>query len=128
MKIVREKPCEVQGLWFPDHLRKNQDGTYHVHKCNASLSFPPAEIAFVKLSSAWREAIVIGPSVAQGNRKSRRFDLSLSLLARVGSERLAAVKGAPPGAAQRTLDGEDRSEIIRQEGKVQTGYTVGVRE
>jgi len=80
------------------------------------------------LSSAWREAIVIGPSVAQGNRKSRRFDLSLSLLARVGSERLAAVKGAPPGAAQRTLDGEDRSEIIRQEGKVQTGYTVGVRE
>src|SRR6266446_9530091 len=96
-------------------------------KCNASLSFPPAEIAFVKLSSAWREAIVIGPSVAQGNRKSRRFDLSLSLLARVGSERLAAVKGAPPGAAQRTLDGEDRSEIIRQEGKVQTGYTVGVR-
>ena len=34
------------------------------------------------------------------------------------SERPGAVKGAPLlGAAKRTLDGEDRSEIIKSEGK-----------
>ena len=33
------------------------------------------------------------------------------------SERPGAVKGAPLGAAERTLDGEDRSERIHKEGK-----------
>ena len=33
------------------------------------------------------------------------------------SERPGAVKGAPIGAAKRTLDGEDRSELIEEEGK-----------
>jgi hypothetical protein len=33
------------------------------------------------------------------------------------SERPGAVKGAPLGAAKRTLDGEDRSETIAEEGK-----------
>jgi hypothetical protein len=33
------------------------------------------------------------------------------------SERPGAVKGAPVGAAWRTLDGEDRSERIEEEGK-----------
>ena len=33
------------------------------------------------------------------------------------SERPGAVKGAPVGAALRTLDGEDRSERIEEEGK-----------
>ena len=35
------------------------------------------------------------------------------------SERPGAVKGAPIAAAQRTVDGEDRSEIIRRRGKGQ---------
>lgn len=39
----------------------------------------------------------------------------LSFLAEKGSERAAAVKGAH-GAAERTLDGQDRSEIIGVEG------------
>ena len=40
------------------------------------------------------------------------------------SERPGAVKGAPLlGAAQRTLDGEDRSEMIAEEGKA--GRKVG---
>ena len=33
------------------------------------------------------------------------------------SERPGAVKGAPKGAALRTLEGEDRSERIEEEGK-----------
>ena len=33
------------------------------------------------------------------------------------SERPGAVKGAPASAAERTLDGEDRSETIHKEGK-----------
>ena len=33
------------------------------------------------------------------------------------SERPGAVQGAPIGAAERTLDGEDRSEMIQEEGK-----------
>src|SRR5206468_4657208 len=33
------------------------------------------------------------------------------------SERPGAVQGAPLGAAQRTLDGEDRSELMDREGK-----------
>ena len=51
--------------------------------------------------------------------------MSLSLLSRkVLSERPGAVKGAPLlGAAQRTLDGEDRSEMIAEEGKA--GRKVG---
>ena len=51
--------------------------------------------------------------------------MSLSLLSRKGcSERPGAVKGAPLlGAAQRTLDGEDRSEMIAEEGKA--GRKVG---
>ena len=32
-------------------------------------------------------------------------------------ERTGAVKGAPPGAAKRTLDDEDRSGIMAEEGK-----------
>src|SRR5205085_3140651 len=33
------------------------------------------------------------------------------------AERPGAVQGAPLGAAQRTLDGEDRSEMMEPEGK-----------
>jgi len=33
------------------------------------------------------------------------------------SERPGAVKGAPIGAAERTVDGEERSERIEEEGK-----------
>jgi hypothetical protein len=35
----------------------------------------------------------------------------------VFSERPGAVKGVPSGAAQRTLDGEDRSETVGEQGK-----------
>ena len=51
--------------------------------------------------------------------------MSLSLLSRkVLSERPGAVKGAPLlGAAQRTLDGEDRSGMIAEEGKA--GRNIG---
>ena len=51
--------------------------------------------------------------------------MSLSLLSRrCCSERPGAVKGAPLlGAAQRTLDGEDRSEMIAEEGKA--GRNIG---
>jgi hypothetical protein len=46
------------------------------------------------------------------------FRLWLSLLMEMFSpERPGAVKGAPIGAAKRTLDREDRSEIIAEEGK-----------
>ena len=38
------------------------------------------------------------------------------------SERPGAVKGAPTGAAQQALDGEDRSETIADEGK---GHVLG---
>jgi hypothetical protein len=41
---------------------------------------------------------------------------SPSPLRRFSSERPGAVKGAPPGAAKRTLYGEDRSERIAKEG------------
>ena len=44
------------------------------------------------------------------------------------AERPGAVKGAPEGAAQRTLEGEDRSERIDQEGKVRTGISSMVSE
>lgn len=91
-------------------------------KCNVSLFSPPLEAVFVKLSCSWAEKIVIGPSVACGDslEVSRR---RLSLLdEEIGSERPVAVKGAPLGAAERTLDGEDRSEILLQEGKAQVGY------
>jgi len=37
------------------------------------------------------------------------------------SERPGAVKGAPQGAAQRPLDGEDRSAMIDEEGKERCG-------
>jgi len=44
--------------------------------------------------------------------------LWLSLVMGMSSaERTGAVKGAPPGAAKRTLDGEDRSGIMAEEGK-----------
>jgi hypothetical protein len=51
--------------------------------------------------------------------------MSLSLLSRrCCSERPGAVKGAPLlGAAERTLDGEDRSEMIAEEGKA--GRNIG---
>ena len=54
-----------------------------------------------------------------GSLHCRPFGMSLSLLSRkVLSERPGAVKGAPLlGAAQRTLDGEDRSETVYEEGK-----------
>ena len=46
------------------------------------------------------------------------FHYLLSLLVgKCCSERPGAVKGAPIGAAQRTLDGEDRSERMAEEGK-----------
>ena len=53
-----------------------------------------------------------------GGRRPAGFNYLLSLL--VGKcclERPGAVKGAPIGAAKRTLDGEDRSETIEEEGK-----------
>ena len=51
-----------------------------------------------------------------GDPGSKRSPLRLSLLeGEVGPERTAAVKGAPLGAAERTLDGEDRSENIERE-------------
>ena len=44
--------------------------------------------------------------------------MSLSLFSEVFSGTVLAVKGAPLlGAAKRTLDGEDRSEMIAEEGK-----------
>jgi hypothetical protein len=46
-----------------------------------------------------------------------RFPESRFPLIQDGSpERPGAVKGAPPGAAKRTLEGEDRSEMIEEEG------------
>ena len=53
--------------------------------------------------------------------------LSLSLLAKkLGAERPGAVQGAPGwGAAQRTLDSEDRSATLAQEGKAPGGRRPG---
>ena len=54
------------------------------------------------------------------------FGVSLSLFSEVCPERPGAVKGAPLlGAAKRTLDGEDRSEMIAEEGKA--GRKIGER-
>jgi hypothetical protein len=39
------------------------------------------------------------------------------LMGKRSSERPGAVQGAPLGAAKRTLDGEDRSEMMDKEGK-----------
>jgi hypothetical protein len=39
-----------------------------------------------------------------------------------------AVKGAPIGAAKRTLDGEDRSERMGKEGKQDVWISVGFSE
>ena len=51
---------------------------------------------------------------SQGSRSESAFPSSQ----RCCSERPGAVKGAPLlGAAERTLDGEDRSEMIAEEGK-----------
>src|SRR5437867_5055879 len=56
----------------------------------------------------------------QGSRSESAFPCSQ----RCCSERPGAVKGAPLlGAAERTLDGEDRSEMIAEEGKA--GRKVG---
>ena len=53
-----------------------------------------------------------------GGRRLLVSALWLSLLMGMSSpERPGGVKGAPLGAAKRTLDGEDRSEIIAEEGK-----------
>jgi hypothetical protein len=43
--------------------------------------------------------------------------LAFPLIRKCCSERPGAVKGAPVGAALRTLDGEDRSARIEEEGK-----------
>jgi hypothetical protein len=45
------------------------------------------------------------------------YALPFPLGRKCSSERPGAVKGAPLGAAKRTLDGEDRSETIAEEGK-----------
>jgi len=45
------------------------------------------------------------------------YSLPFPLEGMRSSERPGAVKGAPLGAAKRTLDGEDRSETIAEEGK-----------
>ena len=47
---------------------------------------------------------------------SRFPDARFPLIQDGSSERPGAVKGAPPGAAKRTLYGEDRSERIAKEG------------
>jgi hypothetical protein len=51
---------------------------------------------------------------------SFRF-LPFPLVRMCSSEPPGAVKGAPIGAAQRTLDGEDRSATIGQAGKGYSG-------
>jgi hypothetical protein len=45
------------------------------------------------------------------------YSLPFPLGRKRSSERPGAVKGAPLGAAKRTLEGEDRSETIGEEGK-----------
>ena len=45
------------------------------------------------------------------------YSLPFPLEGMRSSERPGAVKGAPLGAAKRTLEGEDRSETIAEEGK-----------
>src|SRR5260370_11386661 len=61
-------------------------------------------------------------SPAWGAVRSEPFPLLRSCC----PERPGAVKGAPLlGAAKRTLDGEDRSEMIAEEGKA--GRTIGER-
>jgi hypothetical protein len=52
---------------------------------------------------------------------SRFRFLPFPLVRMCSSERPGAVKGAPTGAAKRTLDGEDRSATIGQEGKGYSG-------
>ena len=47
---------------------------------------------------------------------SRFPDARFPLIQDGSSERPGDVKGAPPGAAKRTLYGEDRSESIAKEG------------
>jgi len=47
---------------------------------------------------------------------SRFPDARFPLIQDGSSERPGAVKGAPPGAAKRTLYGEDRSERMAKEG------------
>jgi hypothetical protein len=57
-------------------------------------------------------------SQTNGRAYTAGFQTLLSLLLGMRySERPGAVKGAPIGAAQRTLDGEDRSETNRGRGK-----------
>ena len=50
--------------------------------------------------------------------------LAFPLVRKRCSERPGAVKGAPVGAALRTLDGEDRSENDRGRGKADPGLRV----
>jgi hypothetical protein len=67
---------------------------------------------FLFLAVAWS-----GPTIGRP-RGLLVCTLCLSLLVGMrSSERPGAVKGAPLGAAKRTLDGEDRSETIAEEGK-----------
>ena len=54
--------------------------------------------------------------LSAGGRAGFHF-LPFPLVRMCSSERPGAVKGAPAGAAKRTLDGEDRSATIRQEEK-----------
>src|SRR5215471_16726281 len=58
-----------------------------------------------------------------GGRRLLVSALWLSLLMGMSSpERPGGVKGAPLGAAKRTLDGEDRSEIIAEEESQRDGF------
>ena len=75
------------------------------------------------MSAAQRgSTILFVDSVHIGGGVDQHFSLEpFPLGGRICSERPGAVKGAPLlGAAKRTLDGEDRSATISQEGKVPT--------
>lgn len=76
----------------------------------------------VRHSAARRFCLSIAAQRVHFGGVDRHFSLEpFPLGGRIGSERPGAVKGAPLlGAAKRTLDGEDRSATISQEGKAPT--------
>ena len=82
---------------------------------------PRAEGAIIRLASS--PSIPLADYVATFVPLSCRADhgkpvpdARFPLIQDGSSERPGAVKGAPPGAAKRTLYGEDRSERIAKEG------------
>ena len=88
LKTFSKRGCQEKNL--PDGLKAS--------RCSTASS-PPAT---VRVSSGHGEYFAIQPFPSY----EEAF-----------SERPGAVKGAPAGAAKRTLEGEDRSEIFEEEGK-----------